>query len=655
MTIESQEHQSTNDFAKYLSTLPLEEALIQGRHRIQSLGHDATQYASEISSIWAYFDDDKSEETAERISQWQWGIESLLGSEKLGQYLSQSQNEARKVRFRETIASRWNIEPEKILADTFPAKKPMSRRILAILAKITVLTTLNEARDLLTRQIRNRVNLAPGERPSGWKSQSSLTYLDVQAVSAILRQPASLVNSPTSPTFVNFDGEAMKAQITLKRKKSKQDDKSYHPPKKASRRHAGPSRSPELTPIKEESSLLSSPEIEIGRRAPPDLANRDDSLQFHLLSDPPTPAFSTTGSLSSPDPCAAGVSSSPASRLTNSPSFKIVIPSPRQQPSEEEALVASSSSLESDTGAHGKPGILVDSMSAGNRLAPSAKRRRLTSDNDQLRRLTKDDEITEDTDSGAEPLDASIDLASGDDCDTSAPEAASRIEAHELACFNDDQRLTTGAIVSVLGRHTVASPDVLLVDPNELSKWDLHSKWSNMSQATSQKPEPPSQRRRKKACQMRFILLPFHHLHIEHWSLFVARLEVHTWKLEHYDSCRSQSEKASTTVKAYLQWLLDDISLLSGTIVQMVTFPVLGTSYRLLKRGPGLCATNRQGQLRGFGDCQRHFSHTRSPSARRKLGHRASPSTIQALVHRDFRHVASGLGTSDPVASTLVS
>ena len=107
---------------------------------------------------------------------------------------------------------------------------------------------------------------------------------------------------------------------------------------------------------------------------------------------------------------------------------------------------------------------------------------------------------------------------------------ADESQVHKQALFTrrDSERLTRSCVNDVLQHYVVGRPEVYLVNPSELAKWDTTSYWNKAVQdypaARPKVPELKSTRRLKAQAARKFII-PFHDPIQEHWTLWVALLD----------------------------------------------------------------------------------------------------------------------------------
>ena len=150
--------------------------------------------------------------------------------------------------------------------------------------------------------------------------------------------------------------------------------------------------------------------------------------------------------------------------------------------------------------------------------------------------------------------------------------------------LRDGGMLSSSCIMAVIQAHDLpASPEVVLIDPNEVSKFDPRSDW-NASSSASQKSVVGSTaasgiRRREQIQSARMILIPFHHGRSRlHWTLFVAEHSGHIWTIKYFDSDREHClpedvVQGISVIKAYMAWLVgQDFADGDLSFVEMVSF-----------------------------------------------------------------------------------
>ena len=154
----------------------------------------------------------------------------------------------------------------------------------------------------------------------------------------------------------------------------------------------------------------------------------------------------------------------------------------------------------------------------------------------------------------------------------------------------DNERLTGSFVDDILQHYVVDRPEIYLVDLSEWAKWDITSYWNthwviNVEDFQGTLPDFPKSARRLRAQAARKFILPFHHPHLEHWTLWVALHDKDSgaWIFEHYDSLpRNSSSDYSdefinmeNTLRQYLGWLLQE---------PIVTITAKEKVYRMLQK-----------------------------------------------------------------------
>ena len=137
----------------------------------------------------------------------------------------------------------------------------------------------------------------------------------------------------------------------------------------------------------------------------------------------------------------------------------------------------------------------------------------------------------------------------------------SPVSTQALQDLKDGQRINASVVNAVL-KKIISIPGTLLIDSSELAKFDSTSQWNAHSVNSTDPVElsAPRDNRRGKALSASRLIMPFHHPHKEHWSLFVASRREEAYAIEHYDSLRHEGQgafpDANQTVMRYLCWLV---------------------------------------------------------------------------------------------------
>ena len=144
-------------------------------------------------------------------------------------------------------------------------------------------------------------------------------------------------------------------------------------------------------------------------------------------------------------------------------------------------------------------------------------------------------------------------------------EQPSNVNSQALQELKDGQKINASVVNAVLGK-IVSTPDTLLVDSNELAKFDYTSQWNaHCAQGTDLVESPAPEHRRSRAVSASRLIMPFHQTCKEHWSLFVASRREEAYVIEHYDSLQNKGQgnpldADQAIVRRYFDWLV------SGTV-----------------------------------------------------------------------------------------